>query len=69
MPRREDLRKIRCSRAVIIMSNLKCGHPISLLIRSVESDYAFCELCEERSMRKDSEEMEYHLLAKLAEEA
>ncbi|MBS1725007.1 MAG: hypothetical protein JSS66_18870 [Armatimonadetes bacterium] len=37
---------------------LPCGHHPSLEIRSVESDYRACELCEARSMMRDAETME-----------
>lgn len=39
---------------------LACGHPTALLIRSTESDYSFCELCEARSERNDAQKMEAH---------
>lgn len=32
-----------------------CGHHVSLLSKSVESDYTFCQLCEARHMMRDSE--------------
>ena len=32
-----------------------CGHHHSLLVRSVESEYTFCELCEARHMQRDAE--------------
>ena len=37
---------------------LSCGHHKSLLIKSAESDYQYCDLCECRKMRNDAEEME-----------
>lgn len=37
---------------------LPCGHPKSLQICSVESDYKFCELCEAKSERHDALTME-----------
>lgn len=37
---------------------LVCGHDDSLLIKSVESDYQFCELCEARKMQQDAEKQE-----------
>lgn len=40
---------------------LACGHHDSLLIRSVDSEHSFCELCEERSRRKDAETREAEL--------
>ena len=36
----------------------KCGHPISLLVKSVESDYEFCDYCEVRNRLADAEKME-----------
>lgn len=44
---------------------LPCGHPASLLVQSVESDYRFCELCEARSERNDALKMEKHLGARV----
>lgn len=44
---------------------LACGHPASLLVRSAESDYCFCELCEARSERNDALKMEEHLGARV----
>jgi hypothetical protein len=44
---------------------LACGHPHSLLIRSVESDYSFCELCDTRNQRDDAVTMEAALQIKL----
>lgn len=44
---------------------LSCGHPASLLVRSVESDYCFCELCEARKERDDALKMEEHLGARV----
>lgn len=44
---------------------LECGHPTELLVRSTESDYAFCELCEARSERNDALTMEEHLGARV----
>jgi hypothetical protein len=41
---------------------LPCGHPASLLVSSVESDYACCELCDTRSRRDDAEQRELELL-------
>lgn len=35
-----------------------CGHHMSLRIKSVESDYEFCELCEARHMQRDAETAE-----------
>lgn len=40
---------------------LDCGHPASLLIKSTESDYQFCELCEARCERDDALHMEESL--------
>lgn len=37
-----------------------CGHHPSLIVRSVESEYQFCELCEARSERNDALKMEEH---------
>lgn len=37
---------------------LACGHPTELIERSVESDYAFCQLCEARHRTRDAETME-----------
>ena len=42
-----------------------CGHPESLIVTSVESDYQFCELCEARSERDDALTMEAHLGARV----
>lgn len=44
---------------------LGCGHPASLLVRSTESDYQFCELCEARRERNDALTMEEHLSARV----
>lgn len=44
--------------AVTNADMLPCGHHPSLLVKSVESDYQFCELCECRRMRNDAEQME-----------
>lgn len=37
-----------------------CGHHPSLIVRSVESEYQFCELCEARRERNDAIAMEEH---------
>lgn len=37
---------------------MNCGHHISLLIRSVESDHQYCALCEVQSRLRDAIEME-----------
>jgi len=44
---------------------LPCGHPALMLVRSVESDYCFCELCEARKERDDALQMEAHLGARV----
>lgn len=46
-----------------VLDKLECGHHGSLLVRSVESDYQFCELCECMSMRNDAEMREAELLS------
>lgn len=46
-----------------VSATLECGHPAALLVKSVESDYKFCELCECRSQRNDAEKREAELLA------
>jgi hypothetical protein len=52
------------------MSELQaCGHHISLLIKSVESDYSFCELCECQSMKRDAEAMELQHQATITAQA
>lgn len=33
---------------------LPCGHPVSLLVRSVESAHTFCQLCEARAQLRDA---------------
>ncbi len=43
---------------IALVEVLPCKHPFSLLVKSVESNYSFCELCEMRKMRDDAEEME-----------
>lgn len=40
------------------MAEMPCGHHESLLVKSVESDYQFCELCEARHRQRDAETME-----------
>lgn len=37
---------------------MSCGHPKSLVVRSVESDAEVCELCDTRQRRNDAEAME-----------
>lgn len=37
-----------------------CGHHPSLIVRSTESEYQFCELCEARSELNDALTMEEH---------
>ena len=51
-------------------SLLPCGHHSSLLVKSVESNYQFCELCECRKERNDALEMErtYQQRAEQAEQ-
>ncbi len=44
------------------IDKLPCGHPSELLVKSVESDHQFCELCECMSMRDDAEAQEAALL-------
>lgn len=44
---------------------MACGHSKSLLIKSAESDYQFCDLCNERSMRRDAEAAEAASAAEL----
>ena len=65
---REDIPWLlsRLSEVEELRKQLDCGHPASLLVRSVESDYSFCELCEARKERNDALEMERHYKAKLA---
>ena len=41
---------------------LPCGHHHSLLVKSVESEHSFCELCEARNAQRDAETMEASLL-------
>jgi hypothetical protein len=45
---------------------LTCGHHVSLWIKSVESAYAFCDLCECRKQRADAELMETELRRELS---
>lgn len=45
---------------------LPCGHPLQLLIKSVESNYSFCELCECQSLKKDAQQREQELSTALA---
>ena len=45
--------------------NLECGHPLSFLVKSVESDYQFCEYCECKKERNDALQMEEYYKAKL----
>ena len=40
------------------IAKLPCGHHASLLVRSVESGYKYCDLCECRKQRNDAEQME-----------
>lgn len=40
---------------------MKCGHPLWLALRSVESDTVLCELCEMRQQRDDAVLMEQEL--------
>lgn len=44
---------------------LPCGHPSALLVRSVESDYTACELCDCRQRRDDAERVETELRAEV----
>ena len=44
----------------IFKKPLPCGHHHSLRVRSVESDYEFCQLCEARSELRDALAMEHH---------
>ena len=58
-------RAIAARSAVTEVGSLSCGHHVSLLVESVESDYQYCDLCECRKRRNDAEEMERTHLAKL----
>lgn len=42
-----------------------CGHPSSLEVKSVESAYRACELCEARTAQRDAEAMERKYRAEL----
>lgn len=44
--------------------NLPCGHHDSLLVKSIESDYQYCQLCECQSQLRDALTMERELSAK-----
>jgi uncharacterized protein YciW len=47
--------------------NLPCGHPASLLLRSAETgEPLYCELCDDKSGRRDAEQREVDLQARLA---
>lgn len=49
-------------------ANLPCGHPASLLLRSAETgEPLYCELCDDKSGRRDAETMERELRAKVAD--
>lgn len=37
---------------------MQCGHPAEFVVKSVESDYQFCELCEAKSQLRDALTME-----------
>lgn len=44
-----------------------CGHPASLLLRSAETgEPLYCELCDDKSARRDAEQREQELLAEVA---
>lgn len=55
----EELKQ-RAERAEAV---LPCGHPVSLLIKSVESEHQFCELCDTYDRRNDAEQRERELMA------
>lgn len=46
---------------------LACGHPAPLLVRSVESNYEYCQLCEARDRLRDALTMERTYAAQLAD--
>jgi len=46
-------------------AELPCGHPKSLEVKSVESDYRYCELCETKDRLRDALTMEHELRAKV----
>lgn len=49
-------------------ATLPCGHPASLMLKSAETGAdLYCKLCDAQSARRDAEEMEDELRAKLAE--
>jgi hypothetical protein len=49
-------------------ATLACGHPASLLLRSTETgEPLYCELCDDKSGRRDAEHREVDLQARLAE--
>jgi hypothetical protein len=45
-------------------SALPCGHPASLAINSAETgEFLYCELCDDKSARRDAEQRERELIA------
>lgn len=44
-----------------LAEEMTCGHHKSLLVRSVESDYRYCDLCETKSRLRDALTMEREL--------
>jgi len=46
---------------------MNCGHDSSLMVKSVESDYSCCELCECRDRLRDALTMERELSAEVKE--
>jgi hypothetical protein len=51
---------LRDLQAVKSQAFMRCGHHISLLVKSVESDHTHCELCDIYSQRNDALTMERH---------
>lgn len=65
---RDDCLRTLNARLAECERSLECGHPASLLVKSLESNAQWCELCDTRDRRNDAEAMERHYKAELATE-
>ena len=56
--RLEEMRRVILAELDAARETLPCGHPAALLVKSVESDYQFFELCETKDRLRDALTME-----------
>jgi hypothetical protein len=61
-PDAELMAAIQQAQEAIASAESPCGHPASLMLRSAETDEPlYCELCDDKSGRRDAETMEAEL--------